>query len=118
MNAKEIKNRLESEAGKAAENMKSIGLASKREIHETYLASEILWKLSVGHEVSEEQIKFLKEQSIDFAKALTLIGLQAVPGSSVAIIALEKIGQKHGFTIFPQAQKDPDIPCEKGKEKI
>lgn len=52
---------------------------------------------------------FLKGQSIDLAKALALIGLQAVPGSSLAIIALEKIGKKYGFTLFPQAQKDPDV---------
>lgn len=79
----------------------------KREGKETYIASKILLKLAEGKEVSPEQIKFLKEQSVDLGKALALIGLQAVPGSSVAIIALEKVGQKHGFTLFPKDQVDP-----------
>lgn len=109
MGIKKLKNQVKEEANKVLKNFKSLEKSSEREAHETYLASEILLRLSEGHEVSEEQIRFLKEQSIDFAKALALIGLQAVPGSSVAIVVLEKIGQKHGFTLFPQAQKDPEL---------
>ena len=116
MDPKKIKDQINTETRKALENIKNLGKASKREMRETYQASEILLKLSMGQEVSDEQIKFLKEQSIDFAKALTLIGLQAVPGSSVAIIALEKIRKKYGFTLFPQAQKDPDAPNDKPEE--
>ena len=115
MNSKKIKDHIQNETNKALENIKSFGKASKREMHETYLASEILLKISVGQDVTDEQIKFLKEQSIDFAKALTLIGLQAIPGSSVAIIVLEKLGQKHGFTLFPQAQQDPNESKEEEK---
>ena len=109
MNPKKIKSLIKDEAGKVGQSVQSLKIASKRELHETYVASEILLKLSTGHEVSGEQIKFLKEQSVDFTKALVLIGLQAVPGSSVAIIALEKIGEKHGFTLFPKAQENPDM---------
>ena len=81
----------------------------KREGSETVIASKILFIMAQGKEVSPEQIKFLKEQSIDFGKALGIIGLQAIPGSSVAIVALEKIGQKHGFSLFPQDQVDPKM---------
>lgn len=88
---------------------KKIGVAFKRETSETYIASKILLKIVKGEEATPEQIKFLKEQSIDFGKALAIIGLQAVPGSSVAIIALEKVGEKHGFTLFPKDQVDPKI---------
>ena len=109
MDLKRVEDQLKDEANKALENVKGIEKASEREAHETYLASEILLKLVENKEVSEEQITFLKKQSVDLAKALALIGLQAVPGSSLAIIALEKIGKKHGFTLFPQAQKDPDV---------
>ena len=87
---------------------KKLGVAFRREADETYLASKILLELAKGEEVLPEQIKFLKEQSIDFGKALAIIGLQAIPGSSVAIIALEKIGEKHGFTLFPKDQVDPE----------
>lgn len=79
----------------------------KREGKETYIAAKIFIKISKGKEVTPEQISFLKSQSIDIGKVLALIGLQAVPGSSVALIALEKFGKKHGFTIFPKDQIEP-----------
>ncbi len=117
MDSKKLKDQINNETRKAVDNIKNFGKASKREMRETYLASEILLKISVGHDVTDEQIKFLKEQSIDFAKALTLIGLQAIPGSSVAIVVLEKLGQKHGFTLFPQEQQDPNASKEIEEKK-
>lgn len=47
---------------------------------------------------------FLKGQSIDLAKAMAIVGVQAIPGSSVAVIALEKLAQKRGFTLFSKDQ--------------
>lgn len=86
---------------------KEVGKAFKREVSETKIASQILLKIIKGKEVTPEQIKFLKNQSIDIGKALAIIGLQAVPGSSIAIIALEKAGKKYGFTLFPRDQNGP-----------
>ena len=54
------------------------------------------------------EIKFLKSQSVDIAKALALIGLQTVPGSSAGIVVLEKIAKKYGFTLLPRAQEEPE----------
>ena len=87
---------------------KLVGKAFQREAHETELASRILMKIIKGKEVTHEEIQFLKDQSVDLGKALTIIGLQAVPGSNIAIIAIEKFGQKHGFTLFPKAQIEPN----------
>lgn len=106
---KRIKNKINVGLKKMWDSTKRIGRAIKRETNETYLASKILMKIAKGEEVTEEQIKFLKEQSIDFGKALALIGLQAIPGSSVAIVAIEKAGKKYGFTVFPKDQPDPEI---------
>jgi hypothetical protein len=89
--------------------IKTVGKAFKRESEETKAASKILLKIVKGKEVTSEELHFLKEQSVDLGKALAIIGLQAVPGSSIAIIAIEKLGQKHGFTLFPKDQKEP---CE------
>lgn len=86
---------------------KNLGQAFKREANETVLAAKILKNMLQKKEVSPEQIEFLKSQSADLGKALAIIGLQAIPGSSIAIIALEKIAQKHGFSLFPQDQTDP-----------
>jgi hypothetical protein len=80
--------------------------SGKREVKETYEAAQILLLLIEDKKVSPEQISFLKSQSIDIVKVLTIIGLQAVPGSSIAIIALEKAAEKYGFTLFPKSQTE------------
>ena len=106
----ETKNWITRNAGKAWAGVKNTGKAISRETLETIAASKILLKLISKSEVSNDEVDFLKDQSVDLAKALALIGLQAVPGSSVGIIALEKLAQKKGFTLFPKAQ---DIPKNK-----
>jgi len=110
---KKLKNKIKKKLKLLWAKTKKLGKAFKREANETYIASQILLDLANGKEASPEKIKFLKEQSIDFGKALALIGLQAIPGSSVAIVALEKVGQKHGFSLFPQDQPNP----KKSKKK-
>lgn len=82
--------------------IKSVGKSFKRESKETQVAFRILMRIVRGKAVSDDEIKFLKGQSGDIGKALAIIGLQAVPGSSFAIIAIEKAGQKYGFTLFPK----------------
>jgi hypothetical protein len=84
-----------------------VGRAFKREAKETRHASKILMKIVKGKEVTSAEVNFLKEQSFDLGKALTIIGLQAVPGSSFAIAAIEAVLQKNGLTLFPKEQKDP-----------
>lgn len=103
----EAKNWLNRNAGKVWVGVKNTGKAISRETIETIVASKILLKLISKSEVSDDEVEFLKDQSIDLAKALALIGLQAVPGSSVGIIALEKLAQKKGITLFPKAQNIP-----------
>lgn len=67
--------------------------------------------------MSPEQIAFLKDQSVNLGKAFALIGLQAVPGSSVAIVLLEKVAEKHGFTLFPRELKESGMPEAKGEKQ-
>lgn len=112
MDAKQIEDRIKAEAGKTLENMKKLGRATEQQVKDTYLASEILLSLTKGNEVSGEQITFLKEQSLNLGKALALIGLQTVPGSSVAIVILEKVAEKHGFSLFPRELKEPGMTRE------
>lgn len=82
--------------------------ALRRESKETVVAAKILSRLMRDEKsVSEEEIKFLKGQSVDLGKAVGLLGLQLVPGSSLGIVALEKIGKKKGFTVFPKEHKLP-----------
>lgn len=87
---------------------KDFGKAVKRETKETLMAAKILGKILKKQEPTPEEIKFLKGQSGDLAKALVLLGLQAVPGSSLAVIAIEKFLKKYGMTMFPKAQITED----------
>lgn len=88
---------------------RDLGKTFKREADETKVAVKILKKIIRKEEVSPEQIQFLKSQSVDLGKAMAIVGLQAIPGSSLALLGLEKIGQKHGFTLFPKDQVEPDM---------
>lgn len=93
------------DVAKLRKRIATLGTDIKWEANKNYVAAKILVLLLENKPVSVEQIKFLKEQSIDFTKVLAIIGLQAVPGSSFAIILLEKIGKKYGFTILPKADR-------------
>lgn len=86
------------------DKIKSTGKAFRREADETVIAAKILKKILTGEPITEDQIMFLKGQSIDLAKAMAIVGVQAIPGSSVAVIALEKLAQKRGFTLFSKDQ--------------
>ena len=83
--------------------------AFRRESKETVVAAKILRKLIKDESsVSKEEIKFLKNQGADLGKAASLLSLQLVPGSSLGIIAIEKIGKKKGFTLFPKEHELPE----------
>ena len=93
---------------KAGKAVKKTAQAVAREAKETAQAARILSKLVRNKKPTPQEIQFLKLQSVDIAKALALIGLQAVPGSSIGIVALEKLGQKYGFTLFPKSHEMPE----------
>jgi hypothetical protein len=111
----EIEKKIDGKIIAAWEKIKSIKTEFHRESHETVVASKILFHIIEMQEVSPEQVAFLKSQSLDIGKALAIIGLQAIPGSCIAIITLEKIGEKHGFTLFPQKQIEPGMEEEGGE---
>lgn len=108
MDIKTIGEHIQAGAGKALERLKTVEQLTNREVKDTYLASEILLRLMRGQNVSPDEIAFLKGQSVNVAKVLALLGLQAIPGSSLGIVLLEKVVQKHGFSLFPQVLNDPD----------
>ena len=98
------------EIGKLRNKIKLLKSDVVLEAYDNYIAAEILIRLLEEKPVSTEQLKFLKDQSIDFTKVLALIGLQAVPGSSIGIILIEKLAEKHGFTLLPRPNRElPDM---------
>jgi hypothetical protein len=104
----ETKSWLRGHIDKAWTGIRDAGKAVKRETIETVVAAKIFLKILSDSEISDKEIEFLKDQSVDIVKALALIGLQAVPGSSIGIIALEKFAKSKGFTVLPKAQEIPN----------
>jgi hypothetical protein len=97
--------RIKIEVAKLRKAMANLKLDAELERHDNYIAAEILLKLLEKKPVSNPQIEFLKNQSIDFSKVLAIIGLQVIPGSSIAIVLLEKVAEKHGFSLFPDPNR-------------
>ena len=74
---------------------------ARREGKETTEAAKILAKIINRQNVSEEDKKFLKEQSKDLARIVALMGLGAV--SMALPIALEKVLNKWNISIMPKS---------------
>ncbi len=78
---------------------------AKRESKETGQAFEILKKILKKEEVSENELKFLKEQSKDLAKILGIVSVGVV--SSLLPILIEKALQKskYDISILPKSNE-------------
>lgn len=72
MELQRLKNKSEEELNK----LKHLKGESKLEVQDDYAAAKILLNLLEEKPVSEDEIKFLRKQSIDFTKVLVLIDLQ------------------------------------------
>lgn len=89
--------------------------AAKREGKETSDAANILLKLIRDKDsVSEEDIKFLKEQSKDLAKIAGVVTMGAV--SSFLPIAVEKMLNRKGISIMPSSQRRHKEDPETGED--
>lgn len=117
MGSKKILNKLIKLKKKFIDKAHDIEHAAVRETKETYKASLILFRMLQGKEINKKDIKFLRGQTVDIGKALTIIGLQAIPFSSAAIIAIEVVANKNGFSIFPTSQSDESETSENQQTK-
>lgn len=90
---------------KGKELAKEIKEGVKRESKETKEAAEILQKMAMGKEVTEEEKKFLKYQSIDILKVLPLIAIQGIPSPIPITPLLIILGKKYGFNILPDSHE-------------
>jgi hypothetical protein len=79
-----------------------------REKKETIVAARILRRYLLGKELSAEELKFLKEQSIDLARILPIVAAQAVPAPIPITPFLITLGKKVGIDLIPKEQLIPD----------
>jgi hypothetical protein len=70
---------------------KDIGLKTWGEIKETGDMLEILWKLSLNMDVSQEEKERAYEQAKDLAKTIPAFGIFLLPGGMVLLPLLAKI---------------------------
>jgi hypothetical protein len=78
------------------------------EVRETKQAEKIFIRYVENKEVSKEEKTALRNQSIDLAKVIFIgIPLAIVPGFSVVMIVLVKLGQKYKFNVLPSAFAPP-----------
>ena len=85
--------------------VKEIKQGVNRESKETKEAAKILQKMVMGENVTEEEKKFLKYQSIDLLKVLPLIAIQGIPIPIPITPLLIILGKKYGFNILPDSHE-------------
>lgn len=74
--------------------------------NETVVAAGILLRLLKNKKISEEEVRFLKNHSIDIVKIIGILGLGIISVSiPIALGALLK--RKYGINIFPEPQEIP-----------
>jgi hypothetical protein len=111
------RNRVNSIKNLSWEDVKSFGNRSwdflKRESNETKQAAEILNKMISGRDVTENEKKFLKEQSKDLIR---IISAGTLPMPITAILVA--LGKKYNFEVLPGNQKELKELIEKEKEEL
>ena len=99
------------------DDVKSFGNKSwdflKRESEETKQAAMILNKMISSKDVSDNEKKFLKEQSKDLVR---IISTGALPIPITAILVA--LGKKYNFEVFPGNQEELKSLIEKEKKEL
>ena len=80
-----------------------------REKRETIVAAKILRRYVVHQDITEEEKQFLKEQSIDLARIIPIVLVQAVPAPIPITPFLIMFGKKVGIDLVPKEQKIPQM---------
>lgn len=81
---------------------------TRTEAAETKEAERILVKYVERKDITKEEKKILKNQTIDIAKVIFIgIPLAVIPGFSVVMIILVKLGKKYKFNVLPSAFAPP-----------
>ena len=90
----------------AIEQTKDFFVKLKQEWGETEEGAIILKKIVMGEEISEKENAALKEQIKDLTKGIPLLALVALPGGSIATVALVKLAKKVNIDLMPSAFRE------------
>ncbi len=89
--------------------------SSRQEIHQTREAEKMALKYVKGQTINEEERLAIKEQGVDILKIVFIgVPLVVIPGFSIVMILLVKIGRRFNFNVLPSAFTHKDtIPDKK-----
>lgn len=99
-------------------NTKDFIKSSKNEINETRILVKIIisaiknYLKTKDFELTEDEVKFIKDQSNDILKLIPLIVFQIVPGASVATPFIIKLSKKLGIKLkseIPDKHKESEL---------
>lgn len=103
---------------KGSDFAQDVWVTTKREGLETKLAILILRKMIQNKEVTDGEIKFLKEHSLDLVRILPLVLISGIPIPLPLTPILIVLGKKYGFDFLPKDNRHYlDDKKVKGKEK-
>jgi hypothetical protein len=89
-------------------SLKDFWHKTKQEAHETQEAEHVLAHMIEGKKVTKEEKKALENQSIDILKVIFIgIPFAIIPGFSIIMIILFKVGRKYNVNFLPSAFAPP-----------
>jgi len=97
------------------EGWKKFVEVAKREGKETTMAAKIIKKILVSEDVSEKELKFVKEQSSDILKIFGVVVMGAV--STALPILVEKMLNRKGLSILPK-ENSPTLDGDNNTEQL
>lgn len=97
------------------EGWKKFVEVAKREGKETTMAAKIIKKILVSEDVSEKELKFVKEQSGDILKIFGVVAMGAV--STALPILVEKMLNRKGLSILPK-ENSPTLDGDNNTEQL
>lgn len=91
---------------------------TKREATETKISILIVRKMIQDKEVTDGEIKFLKEHSMDLVKLVPLVLISGIPIPVPITPLLVALGKKYGFDLLPKDNRHHLTDTKvKGKER-
>lgn len=86
---------------------------SSNELKETKEAEKVFTKYVEGKEVTIEERAILKNQTLDLIKIIFVgVPLAVIPGFSVIMVVIVRLGRKYNFNILPSSFAAPKKEVE------
>lgn len=97
---------------KVRQQLERLRDSTKEEYIQTVAAGKVLMDIMRGGKPTRQELKFLKEQSVDLLKILGLIGANAIPMSSLILVAIERAMKPYGISLLPTKREIPNSLME------